>query len=104
MAQNQSPDAPAEDDVRILEHRKPGGYRWDVFLGVAQRRCTARERKKPVGPLNSMQGGIRWLSGTSLRTTRTVENCCTTTEGQTARRVISADPLIGPLCDPVSET
>ena len=36
MAQNQSPDAPAEDDVRILEHRTPdgeAGHRWDVFFG-----------------------------------------------------------------------
>ena len=33
MAQNESPDAPAEDDVRILEHRTAGGHRWDVFFG-----------------------------------------------------------------------
>ncbi len=33
MAQTQLPDAPAEDDVRILEHRTSGGHRWDVFFG-----------------------------------------------------------------------
>ncbi len=36
MAQNQSPDAPAEDDVRIFEHRNPDsdvGHGWDVFFG-----------------------------------------------------------------------
>ncbi len=36
MAQEQSPEAPAEDDVRILEHRTPDsdvGHSWDVFFG-----------------------------------------------------------------------
>ena len=33
MAQTQLPEAPAEDDVRILEHRTAGGHRWDVFFG-----------------------------------------------------------------------
>jgi len=36
MAQKQPPEAPAEDDVRILEHRTPDsdvGHRWDVFFG-----------------------------------------------------------------------
>ena len=32
MAQTQLPEAPAEDDVRIPEHRTAGGARWDVFF------------------------------------------------------------------------
>ena len=51
MTQNQPPEAPAQDDVRILEHRTPGsevGTGWDVFFGRSatpmhcQREETAR--------------------------------------------------------------
>ena len=36
MAQKQLPEAPAENDVRIIEHRAPDsdvGHGWDVFFG-----------------------------------------------------------------------
>ncbi len=49
MAQKQPPEAPAEDDVRILERRTLDsdlGHGWDVFFGRSSMPMHSKEKEK----------------------------------------------------------